>query len=245
MKQCPNCKNNVADFVTTCPYCGAGIGASPSPTQAAWTGVPDKSGKATASLVCGILLCFGPLTSLLAVILGHLALSDIKKSGGRMSGQGLAIAGLVLGYFGLIIAPLMIAAIAIPNLLRSRMAANEASAVGSLRTYNTAMVTYSSQCPQIGYPKELTNLAGPESSDKCAHADLVSSQLAAAAPVKAGYSFHYIATTDANGMILNYSLRADPVTPGSSGVRHFFTDQTGVIRMSTTGEADAESAPLQ
>lgn len=47
---------------------------------------------------------------------------------------------------------LIIAAIAIPNLLRSTMAANEASAVGSLRTYNTAMVRYSRACPEIGYP---------------------------------------------------------------------------------------------
>ena len=67
---------------------------------------------------------------------------------------------------------LIIAAIAIPNLLRSRMAANEASAVGSLRTLNTAAVTYSSTYPSVGYPGTLGALA-PASPATSAGADLV------------------------------------------------------------------------
>src|SRR5579863_6335821 len=55
---------------------------------------------------------------------------------------------------------LIIAAIAIPNLLRSRMAANEASSVGSIRTINTSAVTYSSTYPQDGFPASLTALGG-------------------------------------------------------------------------------------
>jgi type IV pilus assembly protein PilA len=245
MKQCANCKNSVADFVTA-SFCGTALAVAPlNPAQQVWTAVPEKSGKATASLVCGILLCFAPMASVVAVVMGHLALSDIKKSAGRLTGQGLAIAGLVLGYFGLLIAPLIIAAIAIPNFLRARMAANEASAVGSLRTYNTAMATYANQCPQIGYPKELSNLGGPAGGDRCARADLVSGEMAAAAPVKSGYRFTYIARADANGVILSYVLSADPVSPGGSGVRHFFTDQTAVIRMSAKERADSNSMPLE
>jgi hypothetical protein len=63
---------------------------------------------------------------------------------------------------------LIIAAIAIPNILRSKMAANEASAVGSLRTYNTALVSYATECPSQGYPASLTFL-GPSAAgaDKC------------------------------------------------------------------------------
>src|SRR5713226_7615525 len=81
--------------------------------------------------------------AIVAVIMGHLSLSDIQKSAGRLGGKGMAIAGLVLGYLGLSFIPIVIiAAIAIPNLLRAKMAANEASAVASLRTYNTALSRY-------------------------------------------------------------------------------------------------------
>ena len=155
MRQCPNCNHNIADFVTACPYCGAGIATAPgNPVLVGYTGAQEKSGKATASLVCGLVFFFWPFTAVAAVVLGHLALSDIKKSAGRLAGQGMAVAGLALGYVGLALIPfiLIIAAIAIPNLLRARMAANEASAVATLRTYNTAMVTYSSACPDVGYP---------------------------------------------------------------------------------------------
>src|SRR3974390_3151776 len=82
---------------------------------------------------------------------------------------------------------LIIAAIAIPNLLRSRMAANEASAVGSLRTINTAAVTYSTTYG-IGYPAALSNL-GPAATASSTTADLVDSVLSSG--IKSGYSFTY------------------------------------------------------
>ena len=245
MKQCPNCRANIADFVPTCPYCGVNVAVLPAGgVQPAWTGAQEKSGKATASLVCGVLFFFWPITALVAVILGHLALSEIKKSAGRLAGQGLAVAGLVLGYIGLAAIPfiLIIAAIAIPNLLRARTAANEASAVGTLRTYNTAMVTYVNACPDIGYPSSLDNL-GPGGKD-CAHMDLVEPQMAAQVPVKHGYRFFYMREQSPEGK-LKYILAADPVTPGTSGVRHFFTDESGVIRFSMRGAADVNSEPLQ
>ena len=248
MKQCPNCKGNLADYVPVCPYCGVNVAVAPVGAQPVWTGPQEKSGKATASLVCGLVFFFWPFTAVAAVVLGHLALSDIKKSAGRLAGQGMAVAGLVLGYVGLALIPfiLIIAAIAIPNLLRARMAANEASAVGTLRTYNTAMVTYASTCPNIGYPKKLANLGpGETDTDKCAHEDLVGAQLAMPVPVKNGYRFSYSAEPDADGHVTKYALAADPVAPGTSGVRRFFTDESGVIRYSAVGGADASSEPLQ
>ena len=77
-------------------------------------GVPT-SGKAIASLICGIFTLFFP-ASIAAIILGHLSLSAIRKSAGRLGGRGVAIAGLVLGYAGITLIPLIliIAAIAIP-----------------------------------------------------------------------------------------------------------------------------------
>ena len=90
---------------------------------------------------------------------------------------------------------LIIAAIAIPNLLRSKMAANEASAVGSMRTLNTAAVTYSTTYG--GYPSALTKL-GPASPATSTSADLVDSVLAGG--TKSGYSFSWSAAApDASG----------------------------------------------
>jgi len=135
---------------------------------------------------------------------------------------------------------LIIAAIAIPNLLRSRMAANEASAVGSMRTINTATVTYSSTYPSSGYPANLKNL-GTSGAATSGSADLVDSVLAGG--TKSGYTFVY--TGDGNTPSTGYSIVATPVSQGTSGQRGFFTDQSGVIRNDPAGAATSASAPLQ
>lgn len=253
MKQCPSCSGHIADFVEVCPYCGGAtpLPAAPqfiAPYQAAPPGNPvlaaQNSGKALASLICGVVFFFWPVSAIVAVVLGHLALADIKRSAGRLAGRGMAIAGLVTGYLGLSLIPfLIIAAIAIPNLLRSRMAANEASAVGSLRTYHMAMVTYSSACPDIGYPASLQSL-GPGTKD-CSRLDVVTEQLAAPVPVRNGYRFVYQPQRGSNQLITSYRLFAAPVRPGTTGVRYFFTDESGVIRFSVGSEASGDSERLQ
>ena len=137
---------------------------------------------------------------------------------------------------------LIIAAIAIPNLLRSRMAANEASAVGSLRTINTAAVTYSTNYPSVGYPANLTVL-GPAGSGgaSSSSADLVDNVLSGG--TKSGYSFSFTAGTGTPST--GYSVLGNPVSPGTSGQRGFYTDQSGVIRYVTSGSATSASSPLQ
>jgi type IV pilus assembly protein PilA len=135
---------------------------------------------------------------------------------------------------------LIIAAIAIPNLLRSRMAANEASAVGSLRTINTACVQYFTTYG-IGYPAALANL-GPNTTATSAAADLIDSVLAST--VKSGYSFSYSAGSPTNGIINTYAITATPSVVGTTGQRYFFTDQSGVIRSNATGTADSQSTPI-
>ena len=135
---------------------------------------------------------------------------------------------------------LIIAAIAIPNLLRSRMAANEASAVGSLRTLNTAAVTYSSTYPANGYPATLAAL-GTTAGATSASADLIDSVLASG--TKSGYGFTF---TGGTGLPSNgYSIVGDPVNRGTSGQRGFYTDQSGVIRYNPTATASSSDAPLQ
>ena len=133
----------MADGTYFCPVCGKDIsGTMPASPQVATLVQPRTSGMAIGSLVCGLFLFVFPL-SVVAVILGHLSLSEIRRSAGRTGGYGMAVAGLVLGYLGLAVVPtLIIAAIAIPNLLRARIAANESTAANAVRTLNTAEVSY-------------------------------------------------------------------------------------------------------
>ncbi len=135
---------------------------------------------------------------------------------------------------------LIIAAIAIPNLLRSKMAANEASAVGSLRAINTACITYST-IYGTGYPAALGNL-GPGAPATAATADLVDSVLAAG--TKSGYVFTYTAGAAVGGTINTYTITGVPANIGTTGQRQFFTDQSGVIRANPSGVADVNSTPI-
>lgn len=110
-----------------------------------------------------------------------------------------------------------ITAIGVPNLLRSRIAANESSAVGSVRTINTAIATYSAQHPDAGYPQRLSDLT------PYIDGSLASGQ-------KSGYHFRYVPVgRNANGVITAYHVEARPVAVGESGQRLFSSDETGAI----------------
>jgi prepilin-type N-terminal cleavage/methylation domain-containing protein len=139
---------------------------------------------------------------------------------------------------------LIIAAIAIPNLLRSRMAANEASAVGSLRTINTAEITYASTYPAVGFIA-LTNLGGVAgATGTSATAGLLDNVLASG--TKSGYSFAVALTAGTSGNPNPfYSSTAKPVLVGQTGQRYFYSDASGVIRYNTTAAAISSDLPLQ
>ena len=136
---------------------------------------------------------------------------------------------------------LIIAAIAIPNLLRAKMAANESSAVASCRTLNTSIVEYSAT-----YGTDPTTIAslGPVASGgtpSSTVADLIDSLLATG--IKSGYTFSYTPTTGGTTISL-YNILAVPVST-SSGQRKFYTDQSGVIRATTDGTVPtASSTPI-
>jgi prepilin-type N-terminal cleavage/methylation domain-containing protein len=144
---------------------------------------------------------------------------------------------------------LIIAAIAIPRLTQSRMSANEASAVASLRTINSSEVVYSStySVPTV-FSADLTSLSDGGTPANCAlgvtptsaHACLIDAALAAAtaAPGKSGYTFTYAPAAG------NYTLTAAPITLDSTGVHYFFTDQTVVIRTNAGAPATASSTPI-
>ena len=135
---------------------------------------------------------------------------------------------------------LIIAAIAIPNLLRSRMAANEASAVGSIRTINTSAIEFSTTYPNAGFPATLAALGGATpctatSTNGCLLDAILS------AGTKSGYKFVW--TSDGNTPSVGYSITGTPVTVGSTGQRMFFSDQSGVIRYSATGAGATVASP--
>ncbi len=136
---------------------------------------------------------------------------------------------------------LIIAAIAIPNLLRSRMAANEASAVGSLRTLTTAAVTFSTSC--AGFPNTLV-MMGPGAGD-CVTANLIDSVLGTPPHTKTGYVFAYTpGAPNLNGFADTYTITATPSNVGTTGQRRFFTNESGVIRANVNGAADVASTPI-
>src|SRR5215472_16208931 len=123
-----------------------------------------------------------------------------------------------------VVAFLLLMAIAVPNLLRSKIAANESSAVGSLRTLNTAAATYRDTYGH--YPPSLRSFGPPTSGGPSEQgADLVDPVLAGGR--KSGYLFTYHAYPGFRDE--TYTIQADPLDPESSGVRHFLTDQTGAL----------------
>lgn len=141
---------------------------------------PKTDGGAIASMVLGIasfVLCLSFLAGIPAVILGHISRSKIKKSMGRLQGNGMALAGLILGYISFLSIPIL-AAIVIPNLLHARISANEGAAASTVRTINTTQITYSTTYPEQGYARDLATLGGNCSGGGTAeHACLLDSQL--------------------------------------------------------------------
>ncbi len=140
---------------------------------------------------------------------------------------------------------LIIAAIAVPNLLRSRMAANESSAAGSLRTISSANVTYSTTYG-VGFAGAMLALgcgagcpAAPPVAGS-ANADLIDSVLASTTPViaKSGYTFAYLATNPVPATNLqnnSYGVVGTPASLNVTGVSFFCVDQSNVIRRENPG----------
>ena len=141
---------------------------------------------------------------------------------------------------------LIIAAIAIPNLIRSRISANQASAVQSLRIINTSEVTYSTNYQAVGFSPDLASLAGlapcsPTPTAACIIDEALGAAIDAAHS-KSGYYFTYVQTPGTPSTA--YTVAATPVSP-QSGTNYYFTDQNGVIRFNAGAPASLTSAPLQ
>ena len=133
--------------------------------------------------------------------------------------------------------------------LFEKMAHKESSAVGSMRSINTAEVSYNTAYPNAGFSPTIAALGGaaPCLVAGTAAACLIDNTLAnasAAATGKSGYWFTYAPGAAAGGTVNTYTLTGQPVTAGTTGQRGFFTDQTGVIRYAISGAATVASSPI-
>jgi type IV pilus assembly protein PilA len=137
---------------------------------------------------------------------------------------------------------LIIAAIAIPNFVRSRMRANEAAAVANLRSIATANVIYMTTYG-IGFSSNLAKMGGNMVIVDSNQAGLIDSVLATGA--KSGYSFSYTVTAiDPLGHPVSYAVTADPLTVNATGVNHYYIDQSAIIRHNGTATATASDPAI-
>jgi type IV pilus assembly protein PilA len=254
---CFKCGGPMPDNSQVCPQCAARAQDAPQPTATPsfppapgfggqpmqpqpYSAQPQTDGKATTSLVLGILslLCASILAGIPAVILGHISRSSIKRSAGRLTGSGMALAGLIMGYISIAWLPLSLA-IVLPNFLRAASDANQAVAASTVRTLNTAQVSYSTDYPE-GYARALVVLGPGQPPVDCTnranitaqHACLIDSVLACSTGTwctKSGYKFNLTAAYAAGEKCEDYVITATPINPQTGG-RSYCSTSDSVIR---------------
>jgi type II secretory pathway pseudopilin PulG len=175
---CQKCGTQNVDTASFCSSCGASLaapGGAPVAAPGMLGGAPptpgyapapaESSGKATASLVCGILgLATCQLLGIVAIILGAMAKADIRRSGGRLGGEGFALAGIILGAVSfVVVVPIIavLAAIAIPNFLEAQTRAKVSRTMSDMRSLATAIEAYA--VDNNTYPVRLDQLTTPVS----------------------------------------------------------------------------------
>ena len=145
----------------------------------------------------------------------------------------------------------IIAAIAIPGLLRARMSGNEASAIGSVRALNSAEATYAASCGGGGYAQSMADLFLVASGG----VPFISPDLATDGVTKSGYIVNLDPGTDTTTVLLaantcngaaanaiaTFFAHAEPSAVGSTGQRSFASDQRGTLYQLSTGVAIANT----
>jgi type II secretory pathway pseudopilin PulG len=220
-----------------CKKCGASVSSAPADmlegaggnftgSYSSYDSPPAdlKTGLAITSLVLGIanflLLGIFLVPTIVGIVVSAVALNKIKRYPDEYGGKGLAIGGLVTNIVSVVVlVPVMvIAAIAIPNLLAARRAANESAAIRSLKIFHGAEQTYQATKGNGNYgtPNDLQGYS------------LISADMAR--EVRSGYRFKLEVFPPSSGNPAAFTVIAVPTEYGSTGKRSFFIDETGVIR---------------
>ena len=164
---------------------------------------------------------------------------DDTRSNRSAAGRGFSLIELLI----VVAIILIIAAIAVPNLLRSRQSANQASAVANLRTISTAAVSYWVTYGN-GYPPSLASLGGTGSNADCDAAILIDPVISTSPYQRSGYQFGYtgeqgtVSTSPpscANPGFIGYLATAIPITIGTTGNQSYCTTEPGIIHYDPTG----------
>jgi hypothetical protein len=206
--------------------------AAAAVAPAAVAGKSETDLKAVLSLVLGMLsFVLSIFSGIPAVILGHMSRASIRKSGGRLKGEGLALGGLIMGYISVFLIPvlLMLVGVAIPNYFRASIVSNEESALKTLSTIRGDADNYKYNNNE--YPPSLKELSDSSLNP-------LDSELASLGR-KDGYQFSYVRSPGQKG----YVIHADPLFL-NTGERHFYCDASGVIRYSKDRPANPQSEPL-
>jgi Domain of unknown function (DUF4190) len=239
---CPGCGTNLSEGERFCGTCGRDTSATstapPVDPAVAFGLPPETSGKAIASLICGVFFLILPV-AMAAIVFGHLSRSEIRRSAGRLKGNGLAIAGLVLGYLGVVFIAVILA-ISIPNLMRARKDVRNgartvaeidetAPPVKAVRTINMAEIAYAQAHPAAGYTCSLSDLSEVWAID----ADLDRGK-------ENGYSFSLqgCAAAKANGPVVKYQIVAYPATAKQNGLRAYCSTESDTIKFAGNGSAE-------
>jgi hypothetical protein len=215
---------------------------------------PRKKGFAVASLVLGILglptvglLLIG---AMLGIVFGVIGLVKARNAPDEYAGKGLAVAGIALSILSVTLAPVVlgiIAAIAIPSLLRARVSANEAAVIGDLRSVVVAQASY--QSINGGHYDTLECLTQPSSCIPGYSGKALLSPELARAEARNGYhrafypgpppSTPVAAAAVSPSSATGFAYVAIPLQPGKTGVRSFCVDASGDIRFQPDGSAPA------
>lgn len=236
-------------FITSRPVSAA----PPKPPK------PKASRKAVASFVFGVLFPVLP-SAIAAIVYGRRARTEIRASSDELRGARMARTGVVLGWLGIAMFTAVTVTALYARLARPTEARNQASALGTLRGMNSALIAYGAEYGN-GFPSDIRVLAsGDPQNRNCNHAAMIDPRLSGGR--MNGYIFRYApvfpdhrstpqispqaaAANCISGGASGYTVTADPAVPGKSGSTHFFTDQTGIIRYSSDSPATRSSDSLR
>jgi Domain of unknown function (DUF4190) len=233
---CLGCGNGMSEGERFCGICGRDSlapSSRPAVDPAVAFGLPPQtSAKAIFSLISGLLFIILPF-SLAAIIFGHLSLSEIRNSGGRLTGKGLAIAGLGLGYLGVVAILGLIVWSGFYLRQREKTVAEKVKVVdyanpvvSAVRSLNMAEIAYAQGHPETGYTCSLSELKAAWGLNN----DLAQGQ-------QDGYIFEIKGCTAAkpNGPIAKYQIVAYPAATNKTGTAAFCSNESDLIKVARNG----------